>query len=228
MIEAVLFDLDDTLYSEGAYCRSGFRSVGAALAERGLADADEASTLFASIHFGEGRDGVFDKALDRLGLDRALIPELVQTYREHRPTGLAFYPDCLPTLASLRQQYRLGVVTDGWLVTQRAKVEALGLEEHVDQVFLADTLGRAFWKPHPRPFLACLEALAVKDPGSAVFIGDNPERDVEGALAAGLIPIWLRRGDAYFRDAALPSEPRAVIESLAELPRVLAELEDES
>ncbi len=226
MIRAVLFDLDDTLYAESSYVRSGFAAVGRALEARGHGDGDAATELFCGIHFGEGRDHVFDKAADRLGFPREWVPELVRAYREHRPTGLALFDEVPALLADLRTQYRVGVVTDGWTVIQSNKVAALGLEAHVDHVMLTDSLGRAHWKPHPLPFQRCLAALGVEDPRDAVFVGDNPERDIEGAHNAGLVPLWLRREGAYFFDAALGREPAATLRTLGELPAVLARLSE--
>ena len=221
MIRAVLFDLDDTLYPEASYVRSGFRAVGAELAARGVGEAEASGDVFASIHFGEGRDRVFNKAAERLGFPAEWVGDLVGVYRNHRPRGLELFEDARRVLDALRGSYALGIVTDGWLVTQSAKRDALGVAELVDCVFLTDTLGRAMWKPHPEPFRRCLAALGVSA-SEAVFVGDNPERDVEGALNAGLRPVWLRRDEAYFVDATPDRAPAATIRSLDELGPLLA------
>lgn len=224
MIAAVLFDMDDTLYPEASYVRSGFRAVGRALADRGLADAGTAAEVFIGIHFGEGRDRVFNKAAARLGFPEELVPALVSAYRDHEPEPLDFYDDVPGALAALRRRYRLGVVTDGWLRVQGAKARALGIEEHVDHVFLTDQLGRERWKPHPEPFHRCLEALGVSDPATAVFVGDNPERDVAGARNAGMHAVRMVRGGAYFGEAH-DADAAPVISSLTELQPLLDALE---
>jgi putative hydrolase of the HAD superfamily len=223
VIRAVLFDLDDTLYAEADYVRSGFAAVADELADRGHGDASEMSALFASIHFGEGRDYVFNKAAARIGFPESDIGGLVAVYREHRPRGLAFHDEVVDVLARLRSTYRLGVVTDGWTVIQSNKVAALGLRDHVDHVFLTDSLGRAHWKPHPLPFARTLEALGASA-NEAIFVGDNPERDVAGARAAGLGAVRIRRGDAYFgevEDEALKADHD--VRDLLELEALLSE-----
>ena len=227
MIEAVVFDLDDTLYPEASYCRSGFRVVARELARRGYVDEDEAWRVLCHIHFEEGRDGVFDKASERLGFPAGIIRELVALYREHEPEGLELHADASELLSSLRGIRKTGIVTDGWLVTQRAKVRALGVDRLVDHVFLADVLGRERWKPHPEPFLRTLEALGIEEPSRAIFVGDNPERDVAGALAAGLFPVRIVRPDAHFRERPDPHGARTV-QSLSELPDLLNLLDAES
>ncbi|MCO4769967.1 MAG: HAD family hydrolase [Deltaproteobacteria bacterium] len=226
MIRAVVFDMDDTLYPEAQYVRSGFRAVGRELETRGAGPAARASELFASIHFGEGRDRVFNKAAERLGFPEEWVRDLIDVYREHVPDGLSLHEDAVDVLAALRGSYKLGVVTDGWTVVQQHKVDALGVAAEVDHVFLTDHLGRSMWKPHPEPFRRCLAALDVHDPAEAVFVGDNPERDVEGAYNAGMVPVLIRRDDAYFGAAQSAREPMATIRTLAELPALLARLSE--
>lgn len=219
MIRAVLFDVDDTLYDEAMFVRSGFSAVAEELARRGVADPDGISALFCHIHFEEGRERVFNKAAVRIGFDEGWIADLVRIYREHEPQ-LDLFEEVPSVLGTLRENYRLGCVTDGWFQTQQNKVTALGLHGLVDEVVLSDEFGRAFWKPHARPFHACCERLGV-EPGEAVFVGDNPERDVQGARDAGLISVRLRRQGAYFAgDDAF--QPHHEIGDLHELVELLA------
>ncbi|MGH9057368.1 MAG: HAD family hydrolase [Acidimicrobiales bacterium] len=75
-------------------------------------------------------------------------------------------------------------------------------------------------KPHPSAYLDVLEALGVQDPASAVFVGDRLYDDVWGARQAGLRAVWLRNPRAPYFDA----EPDGVIDSLSELPALLAGL----
>jgi HAD superfamily hydrolase (TIGR01509 family) len=60
------------------------------------------------------------------------------------------------------------------------------LLERLDAVTFCVEVG---WrKPHPAPFLCTLKKLAI-EPSDAVFVGDDPRWDVEGALRAGIRPI---------------------------------------
>lgn len=220
MIEAVLFDLDDTLYPEEEFVRSGFRAVGRELESRGLCSGARASELFVTIHKGEGRDAVLDKGLRRLGLSPTLASELVATYRAHDPVQLTLFPGVSELLRRLRMVVKVGVVTDGWLGVQKRKVAALGLEDQVDAVFCSDELGRALWKPDPAPFLGCLDRLGGVKPERAVFVGDNPARDVAGALAAGLRPVLLRTDQGCFRSEPVPVDVVQLMD-LSGLPELL-------
>src|SRR5687767_769940 len=82
----LVFDLDDTLYPECDYVRSGFAAVDRWLREhRGVTGFSE----IANAHFRGGRRGnIFDLSLEELGLPRdpALVSRLVTVYREHKPS----------------------------------------------------------------------------------------------------------------------------------------------
>jgi putative hydrolase of the HAD superfamily len=224
MIRAILFDLDDTLYVERDFILGGFAAVAAHVAGRGFGPPARVQALLEEIHLGEGRDRVFDKAAARLGFPEHWVPDLVHVFRSHAPV-IAPAADVTPTLARLRARYKLGCVTDGWLDVQKRKLAALGLAPLLDAVVIADEHGRAYWKPHPLPFLNCCRLLGIQ-PGEAVFVGDNPERDIRGARGVGMACIRLRRDRGYFGAPPPPSDaPDAEITGLAELETVLTALE---
>ncbi len=75
-------------------------------------------------------------------------------------------------MTRLSMSYRLGLLSDGLLRVQRAKLEALGLEELFEVVVFSDELGRDAWKPSTRPFERMLELLQVPAP-EAVYVGEN-------------------------------------------------------
>ncbi len=58
-----------------------------------------------------------------------------------------------------------------------------------DSVVVADPSVR---KPDPRAFAPLVETLGLS-PGEIAYVGDSVRADVEGALGAGLYPVWLNR-----------------------------------
>jgi putative hydrolase of the HAD superfamily len=90
---AVIFDLDDTLYREHDYVRSGFAAVSRHLAD----DAVYPALLDEWERHGRGR--VFDAVVARFGI-AVEVAELVSVYREHEPE-LALYPDAERALTRL-------------------------------------------------------------------------------------------------------------------------------
>lgn len=191
--KALLIDLDDTLYDEGDYVRSGFRVVAAEIATLSP-DRSEAAIHAAMLTElkAHGRGKVFDRALEVSGLrpDPALVASLVALYRNHAPT-ISLWPGVREVLLSLRQDFRLAIVTDGTELMQRRKVEALGVASLVDQVAYCWEIGAP--KPSPLAYLEALNRLAVSA-DAAVVIGDNPDHDMAAAQALPCPSIRVRTG----------------------------------
>jgi HAD superfamily hydrolase (TIGR01509 family) len=127
---------------------------------------------------------------------------LLAAFRACSPARLLPFPGVREALAALRPSAFLGLVTDGEVAGQRAKVRALAMEDAFDVIVYSDDLGRAFRKPHPAPFQAALARLGVPA-DAAVMVGDRPDKDIAGAAAAGLRAIRVRTGEYAQR----PDEP---------------------
>lgn len=187
LLKAVVFDLDDTLYSEQSYVRSGFgavaRMLGQVLGEPGNDLLGEMLTLLET----HGRGRIFDLVLERRGChDARLVARLVEAYRNHVPQ-IRLDPAVAGVLACLRgMELKLGVLTDGLHVMQRNKLKALGVPELVDVAICTDELGgTACWKPSPVGFQKVLQCLEVPA-DQVLFVGNDPIKDIEGARAVGM------------------------------------------
>ena len=77
-----------------------------------------------------------------------------------------------------------------------------------------------YQKPHASTFEAICEAMGCA-PGEALYVGDNPVNDVEGARRAGMVPVWMRSVGLWF-DALEPS-PYA-IDAIGELPELIEKI----
>lgn len=214
----VVFDLDDTLYLERDFVRSGFEAVDRWLTARfGARDFFErAWQLFVA-----GRRGdVFDQVLPRLGLEAEpqLIRQLVAVYRDHQP-ALRLEPAAEDLLASLSDRCPLAILTDGYHATQRRKVVALRLEERCRPIVCTDAWGRAHWKPDPKGFVHIQNALGLP-PERCTYIGDNPHKDFRAPKALGWRTIRVRHpeGEHAAAEPATPGDAAdRTITSLADL-----------
>ncbi|NUQ65432.1 MAG: HAD family hydrolase [Pirellulales bacterium] len=217
MLRAILFDLDDTLYCEGDFYRSGFAVVSCELQRRSFGRAEPIRRLLEHLHFHGDRERVFNDAAERIGFPAEWVPELVLLFHRHTP-AISLPVESADVLKRLRHSYRLGIVTDGHGDVQRRKLSALGVVPLVDAVVVTDDLGREYWKPHPLPFQRCCERLSV-DPSQAIYVGDNPDRDMAGACRAGMSAVRIRRPDGYFRDHPVNDQemPCCEIRRLADL-----------
>ena len=97
------------------------------------------------------------------------------------------HPDVCTTLTALRQRgYLTGIITNGTPRTQSLKMDHSGLRLYVDLVVLAGE--ENIQKPDTRIFRVAAGRLGVP-PTACLFVGDHPQNDLEGARAAGFIPV---------------------------------------
>ena len=184
---AIVFDLDDTLYPYRAFVRSGFRAVACRLAaERRLSPAAVLRVLRRALANGQ-RGHELQELCARFALPESLIGSLAELIREHTPS-LRLPRESRQVLKALRRDWKLGVLTNGEPQIQRRKVAALGVGDLVDAVRFAAECGARHGKPALSAFRAALDRLNVAA-ASAVFVGDDPRTDIEGAAAAGMKTI---------------------------------------
>lgn len=226
MITTVIFDLDDTLFDEIDFCRSGFRAAAEHIAT--LSDAYSPEAVFDVIWtcFVRGDCGsTFDVALAELGIpvEPPLIHKLVELYRTHPPT-LTLPGESRDTLEQLKDEYTLGLLTDGFLPTQRLKVQALGIEHYFKAIMYTEELGREHWKPSPLGFQRLLETLDAR-PEQSVYVADNETKDFIAPNRLGLLTVQVLRPSGLYREPSpLPdAAPKRKIDKIGNLAKILAE-----
>lgn len=210
----IVFDLDDTLYLERDFARSGF----AALERHVTADHGAAGFGTACQRlFDQGQRGdIFDRACAEMGLDLP-IPDLVARYRTHRPE-IALCPDAARYLTAGKGPF--GLITDGPEQMQRGKIAALSLERFCDQIIPTGQWPKGFGKPHPRAY----EAIAAQADGRrCVYVADNAAKDFLAPNRMGWITVQIRRAGRIHPGAAPDVAHAAQIEitSLDQLDQAL-------
>lgn len=220
-VDAVILDLDDTLIRETDYVLSGYRAVAQSLADVVGADAAELLARLTEIFESPERSRAFNVLLEPF--DRAdLVPWCIETYRGHTP-DITITPSAEALLLTLLERVKVGVVTDGPLVMQEAKVAALRLRERGLEVVCTDSLGgRETWKPSPAGLVEVLRRLDVS-PGRAVYIADNPHKDFLATAGAGVLSIRLRHEGQLHPDCEPQpgAEPEHEIADLADVLTLL-------
>jgi putative hydrolase of the HAD superfamily len=197
---AIVFDLDDTLYPERQFAFSGFDAVAAAFADRLSATfeiAPRMRELFDSPH----RRRVFNKILEECPQQQqnqqrppTFLHDMIQVFRNHDPR-IQLHPDADRALSCLQDRYRLGLITDGFAVTQHAKIRALSLATRLDEIIVTDDWGREFWKPHPRAFKTMAERLGIEHQ-ACTYVADNLAKDFVAPNALGWTTVLIERPDA--------------------------------
>jgi putative hydrolase of the HAD superfamily len=231
-----MFDLDDTLFQHRESVEAGITAHRSALGGA-LAAADRASesarwNALEELHYHRYLTGELEFLEQRrerargfvqpygLTLDDAAADAWYDGYFVHYESAWALHPDAVPCLEALRPA-RFGVITNGKLQFQGAKIDGVGLGPWVEHIIASGEIGIA--KPDPRIFLIACGVFEV-EPSDAVYVGDRLHTDAVGAAAAGLLGVWLdRRGiatPAHLAEAAAAGVP--VIRTLTELPALLA------
>ncbi len=140
------------------------------------------------------------------------VSAIFDSYLTLYENSWSLYPDVVPCLEALAA-YPFGLITNGDGDQQRQKLDRTGIAGLFDSVVVSGDMGVA--KPGRQIFERSAAELGLQ-PDELLFIGDNPENDVRGAIQAGWHAIWLNRTDSDQKVAA-----RTVTE-LAEIPSLVA------
>ena len=213
----LVLDLDDTLYDELSFVRSGFCAVAAWGEERLGLDRAESLTRLMELLESEGRGRVFDDWLEGRGSVRAAL----EVYRRHDP-DIVLWPAAQRLLARHRGA-ALYLVTDGHKGVQARKVTALDLWDRLRRVYLTSRYGTVHAKPSPR----CFELVARRErvPLSAlVHVADNPAKDFVGLNPLGVTTVRVLTGQHAETPARPGAEAAHRIPDLDALPELLDDL----
>ncbi|MYU21866.1 HAD family hydrolase [Streptomyces sp. SID8352] len=229
-IEAVVWDIDDTLFDYTTADRRGMREH---LAAEGLLagydSADEALARWREItdrqwaRFAAREVDFVTQRRDRTrvflgspGLTDAEADAWFDRYVTHYEAAWALFPDVLPVLDDLAASHRHAVLSNSSLTVQDRKLRVLGVHDRFEAILCAAELGVS--KPEAGAFLAACDALGLA-PDRVAYVGDHPEIDGRGAAEAGLLSVWIDRGGRSAGPEAPSGHHR--IASLAELPALL-------
>lgn len=184
MARAVVFDLDYTL---AVPARDRATLLAAAVEATGAPPlAREAYTAaHRSTSHGETREPIFEVLLE--DAERDVDPAAVAAaYRDAVAAAMTPVAGAESLVRSLREQYAVGLLTDGPTRAGRSKLRALGWADLFDAAVVTGEVGAD--KPDPAGFRAVAERLDAA-PGETVVVGDSPALDVAGAAAAGMTAV---------------------------------------
>lgn len=185
-VEVVIFDLDDTLYSEKDYVRSGYKKI-----SEYLQNPQIELDLWDSFTKGE-------KAIDVVFSKYGIIEKkeiALSIYRNQKPE-IKLYDGVFEMISRIRKKKKIGIITDGRPVSQHAKIIALGIE--VDKIVVTDELGGIeFRKPNKEAFVIMQEYFKVPFE-KMVYIGDNILKDFVAPTNLGMKSIYFRNANGLY------------------------------
>jgi putative hydrolase of the HAD superfamily len=166
--DVVVFDLDDTLYSEVNYVLSGYKFL-SELIEK-LYSKNTYNTFLEALKRNEA--DVFSYVIGEHELPETLKQHLILAYRYHVPT-IQLHAGAITILEKLKSKdVPVYLITDGRGITQRLKITSLGIEAFFEKIFISEEVGVG--KPEPDSFIAIKE---VHPNQSIVYVADNPKKD---------------------------------------------------
>ncbi len=190
-IKGVIFDLDDTLYSEKEYVRSGFQAIAKFL------NADDAEKKLWN-YFEEGKPAI-DCYLDEIHNPEEK-ERCLEIYREHMPK-ISLYEGIENLIHELQEKdIRVGVITDGRPNGQRNKITALGLDKLIDasNVIITDELGGIqFRKPCDIAFRILAHRWKLP-PEEIIYIGDNANKDFQAPQQIGMKFLYYKNSEGLY------------------------------
>lgn len=221
----LIFDLDDTLIEEDDFQQSADAAVIQFLSSELGLSRERVRTALARAD-SSPRSERFQNLLSYLSAPGGdeLLNRLIREHREHKPR-IDWRSEVLPALHELKRfDVRMGIITDGYSVTQRNKLEVLNAAGLFESIVVTDELGpdREFWKPHPRAFEEVCAQLGVTT-DRAAYVGDNPSKDFHVATRLPIVTIRLYRDSGVHIEKPYLQNVREHhgIRSLKELPAVI-------
>ena len=212
----VLFDLDGTLGDRDAAVRRWAEKL--YFSQPGLmAKVESAEAVERIIEWDAGghvfAPQLFEKLISEWPYVREGVDELIEWHKREYPAAFRPNPQVnrlIPRM--MRAGIKWGVVTNGPSF-QRDKLVALGLDKVAGCVVISKEFGVG--KPDPSIFQEALRLLNEDDPSKAIFVGDSPASDIEGARSASLDTAWLSHGRKWPVELKEPTHTLARFSDLA-------------
>jgi putative hydrolase of the HAD superfamily len=229
-LDAIFFDIDDTLFSTTVFADKARRAAIDAMIRAGLrADRTDALRELDEVltEFSSNYGGHFDKVLDRLppeaseGLNKAVIVAAgVVAYHETKWHELQAHDDVYEVLKWMATTRLIrGIISAGITIKQAEKLVRLKLVEFMtpSAIFFTDQVG--FSKPNSKLYRRVLHLLRL-EPARCVYVGDNPTHDIDPCNREGWHTVRVRRSGRH-ADEQGETRPSFEIRDFYELRRIL-------
>ncbi len=226
MIKGVVFDLDHTLFDRYAT----FEECAPLWYDRfqkhmapGLGIEDVIVTMtYADKNYNHFGWGEVLQYLNESGFFR--VPMELEEYVEYIYEGFSkfavpfsFTDDLFEKLYDM--DLKVGLITNGRLNVQQAKIQMLGIERKFDEIIICSTPELA--KPNTVAFELMSKKLGIM-PNELMYVGDHPKNDVDASRRAGYTPVWVRTTGIWLFDDIEKCEYQ--VDTVAEIPSLLRKL----
>ena len=182
----IVFDLDDTLYDEIEFVKSGFLEVSRYL-------GDEKYYNFMFEEFSKNGSGkIFNKLIEEFKLE-VNINKLIEIYRFHRP-NIKLPKESIEILEWSKNK-KTALISDGHYITQQNKFFALNLDRYIKYPIFTDFYHTK--KPELKPFKMVMD----KYPNEKyIYISDNPKKDFFAPKELNWITLRFKNKKGIYKD----------------------------
>ncbi|MEW6569840.1 MAG: HAD family hydrolase [Nitrospirota bacterium] len=150
----------------------------------------------------------------RTKFSKRFVVDFAILFRSLTMRHFGIFEGLYEALGLLTEKYKTSIISDAQWVFAEPEMTVLGIDQFFDLKILSSRLG--FKKPDVRLFDLAAEKLAIK-PEEAIYIGDDPARDLVGSKKAGMSCILFRSECSEFDGVT----PDGCFFSYAELENVL-------
>lgn len=208
----VVFDLDDTLYDEIDFVKSGFLEVSDYLKN------PEYYEFMMNIFEKEGSGKVFNKLIDAFSLD-VNIQKLIEVYRFHKPK-IELSKES-HDLLEFSKRFQLSLISDGHYITQSNKFDSLDLKKYIENPIFTDFYNTS--KPNEKAFKIVEDIFTEEH--EFVYVSDNPKKDFIAPHSLGWKSIRYKNSNGIYKK--YKNNALYEVNSRLEIIEVLRSLENE-
>jgi len=189
--KVICFDLDDTLYKEIDFLKSGYKKVAEFVARQYGCDARAIYDQLLKWYYNG--ENAFACLNEEYGLGNP-VNEYLDIYRYHHPT-ITLSDETKDILSKLiEENVVLGIITDGREITQKQKVEALELGKWIPLEMVMINEEKKYFKPNHWSYDKMMLKCYSQYPNNNLafyYIGDNTEKDFIAPNELGWTSICL-------------------------------------
>jgi len=190
-VEAILFDLDDTLLNRDQAVENLFMIILNTCYEK---DKNSEIMLkkfkeYDRRHYGnQDKTPVVEAFFDEFPPSDRIPDEAIQDFwNTHFPSCFSIDPDTLTIIHTIKEHVKIAIITNGSTQRQLGKIRTTNLNLYFDTILISEEVGIS--KPDQRIFEMATMKLNVQ-PENVLFVGDNLVIDIDGCQHANMKGIW--------------------------------------
>jgi len=182
----IVFDLDDTLYDEIEFVKSGFLEI-----SRYLGDLKYYDFMLGEF-YRSGSGKIFNKLIEKFKLNVSLN-KLIEIYRFHKP--LITLPRESKKILDFTKDFDTALISDGNYITQQNKFFTLNLDKYIKFPIFTDFYHTK--KPELKAFKMVMENFPDK---KYLYISDNPKKDFIAPKKLNWLTIRFKNPNGIYKD----------------------------